>query len=239
MSNEGEEMGATVSTMTTQVATKRGYQRTFIRTDKPTEALVRKHTGLVYLFARKYAYKYSMEKDLEDFVSVGYIALLHAWSKFDDSLGYKFSTYLGWWLIRYMGKFVNENYSMVIKKPRNGDGVVTQQRSRDLELNKPVGNEQDDEIVNLLPSKSMAATESIAHQELHELIRRVARQAAKNARELVVVEKRLLSTDPLTFEELSHELHITKQGVALMEIRLKNKIREKLLKNKQFQEMRG
>jgi RNA polymerase sigma factor (sigma-70 family) len=238
MSNEGE---STVehSSFAAQLSNKRGYQSIFKRTDKPTEALIRKHTGMVYLFARKYAYKYGMEKDLEDFVSVGYIALLHAWSKFDDSLGYKFTTYLGWWLIRYMGKFVNENYSIVVKKPRTGDSVVISQRKKDLELNKPVGKEMNEEIVNLLPGKYVVAVTEIERQELCELIRQVARLVAKNSREMLVVERRMLTIDPETFEELSGKLNITKQGVALMENKLKRRIRERLMKSKKFKEIRS
>ncbi|MFA5234461.1 MAG: sigma-70 family RNA polymerase sigma factor [Sulfurimonas sp.] len=245
MSNEGNGVAEGSATKLAarlkgnQTVRRAGYKGTVQRTTPPTEAFVVKHSGMVHMFARRYATRFNMQHCLDDFIAAGYLAMLHAWSKFDESLEFKFSTYLGWWLKRYMCKFANENFSLVVKKPRTGDAPVIGTRRNDLELNRKVGEEQDVELIDLMPGDGLPVDWILSQHELKLLVGKVARSVPKNDRERVVVEERLLAMSPLTFEELSAKLDITKQGVALMESRLKSKIKERLTKNKQFQEMRG
>ena len=59
--------------------------------ERKLDQLAAEHTGLVKSVATKFAYAYG--EDFDDLVQIGYIGLIKAIRGFDESRGFKFSTY--------------------------------------------------------------------------------------------------------------------------------------------------
>jgi RNA polymerase sigma factor (sigma-70 family) len=206
----------------------------FLRSGCPTEDVFISYKGLIYKFALFYTRKFHKGDYLEDFVSVGYLALIHAWRKFDDTQGWHFSTYLSWWLRRYMGKYLNEIYSVVIQKPSNGDRVIISQRKRDYELNATIPNMPEAEFVDVLQSPVDSTEQTLMRIEYLTYFRAIIMKTAKNDKERIIIKERILTDNPTKLRILAEQLNLTKQGVSIIETKLKRRIRETLSKSKQF-----
>lgn len=93
------------------------------------EEAVRRHSGLVYKAASKFPKSY----DFEDLVSEGFIGLIKANRKFDESMGFRFSTYASKTIYFSMLDYTNRLADSGPKYPSNVREIAVSIRKYHLE----------------------------------------------------------------------------------------------------------
>ena len=74
-------------------------------------SLARENYKIVPYFGNKYMRKYKLNYDeREEMIQEGYIGLMYACRKYNETRGLKFSTYGKFWILRYMKEYVNKKY---------------------------------------------------------------------------------------------------------------------------------
>jgi DNA-directed RNA polymerase sigma subunit (sigma70/sigma32) len=77
---------------------------------KVIEKYARENYRLVPYFAKGYIKKYALNKyEREELIQEGYVGLMHASRKYDDTRGLKFSTYSSYWIKRYFQEYLKKN----------------------------------------------------------------------------------------------------------------------------------
>ena len=77
---------------------------------KVIQKYARDNYKLVPYFSKGYAKKYALNRDeREELIQEGYIGLMHASRKYDDTRGLKFSTYSSYWIKRYFQEYLKKN----------------------------------------------------------------------------------------------------------------------------------
>jgi RNA polymerase sigma factor (sigma-70 family) len=73
--------------------------------------LARENYKLVPYFGNRYMKKYKLNYDeRKEMMQEGYVGLMYACRKYDETRGLKFSTYGKFWILRYMKEYVNKKY---------------------------------------------------------------------------------------------------------------------------------
>ena len=76
-----------------------------------TRQLARENYKLVPYFAQSYVRKNQLRKnEKEELIQEGYCGFMKACSKYNASLGFKLSTYSGWWVRKYMDDYIKTLY---------------------------------------------------------------------------------------------------------------------------------
>jgi RNA polymerase sigma-32 factor len=104
--------------------------------------------------------------------------------------------------------------------------------NRDVSLDKPVGGDDSSTLMDLTASTTGNTTESdLSNFEEIELLKKnVAEiQSQFSERERFMLEKRILSEEPLTLQEVGDRYGITREAARQMEAKLIDKIRKKML----------
>ena len=100
----------------------------------------------------------------------------------------------------------------------------------DMSLNTPLADDSDATKMDFLPSLAPGVEESIANDQIVELplnnIREI--RSSLNEKEVAILDRRLLSDDPVTLREIGEEFGVTRERVRQIEARLMAKIREHL-----------
>jgi RNA polymerase sigma-32 factor len=100
----------------------------------------------------------------------------------------------------------------------------------DMSLNTPLGEDSDATRMDFLPSLSPGVEESIANDQIVDLLLDNIREirSSLNEKEVAILDRRLLSEDPVTLREIGEEFGVTRERVRQIEARLMAKIREHL-----------
>ncbi|OIQ50167.1 RNA polymerase sigma factor RpoH [Pseudodesulfovibrio hydrargyri] len=100
----------------------------------------------------------------------------------------------------------------------------------DMSLNTPLGEDSDATRMDFLPSLSPGVEESIANDQIVGLLLDNIREirSSLNDKEVAILDRRLLSDDPVTLREIGEEYGVTRERVRQIEARLMAKIREHL-----------
>lgn len=78
---------------------------------KYTKNLVIKNYKLVPYFAKDLIYNRKLNYEQKnEMIQEGYIGLIYACRKFNESKGLKISTYSRWWILAYMNAYLNKYY---------------------------------------------------------------------------------------------------------------------------------
>ena len=73
--------------------------------------LARENYKLVPYFGNRYMKKYKLNYDeKKEMMQEGYVGLMYASRKYNETRGLKFSTYSRFWILRYMKEYVNKKY---------------------------------------------------------------------------------------------------------------------------------
>lgn len=76
-----------------------------------SKSLVENNMGMVHYHAHVYKKKHGFNHDeYQDLAQEGMLGLIRAAEKFDESKGFRFSTYSSYWIRSYMTKFVKKYY---------------------------------------------------------------------------------------------------------------------------------
>jgi RNA polymerase sigma-32 factor len=108
--------------------------------------------------------------------------------------------------------------------------IQMEQRLGDWEpsLDQPIGEGWKETRGDLLSADQQLFDTTIADHEMQRIFSRKLREIKSllDAKETELLEKRLLSENPLTLQEIGDKYHITKERVRQIENRLKKKIRQ-------------
>ena len=98
----------------------------------------------------------------------------------------------------------------------------------DMSLNAPLGDDSDATKMDFLPSLAPGVEESIANDQIVDLLLDNIREIRPtlNEKEEAILDRRLLSEDPITLREIGEEFGVTRERVRQIEARLLSKIRE-------------
>ncbi|XP_058724669.1 RNA polymerase sigma factor sigC [Vicia villosa] len=107
------------------------------------DELIRSTRSLVLYVAKKYR---GMGIALEDLLQVGYIGVLQGAERFDSTKGYRFSTYVQYWIRRAMSRMVTK-YARGITVPWSMNKAISQiQKARKVMKSTSMKNADDHEI---------------------------------------------------------------------------------------------
>ncbi|MDR2456838.1 MAG: RNA polymerase factor sigma-32 [Deltaproteobacteria bacterium] len=103
---------------------------------------------------------------------------------------------------------------------------------REISLDAPVGSDSAQTQVSLLPSQEEGADSFLADAQIREMVSdKLDRfRETLSERELVILDKRLLSEDPITLQEVGEIFGVTRERVRQIEERLKKVLGDYLLK---------
>lgn len=102
--------------------------------------------------------------------------------------------------------------------------------SGDMSLDMPVGEDSDATRLDFLPDMGPGVEQSLANDQLIGLLMDNLRsiEPELNEKELAILHDRLLSDDPVTLREIGERYGVTRERVRQIEMRLLEKIRQKL-----------
>lgn len=94
---------------------------------------------------------------------------------------------------------------------------------REVSLDAPINSDSEQTHISLLPSESEGADSLLASSQLKELLKNKLDLFRENLspRELLILEKRLMSESPVTLQEIGEEFGISRERVRQLEERLK------------------
>lgn len=108
----------------------------------------------------------------------------------------------------------------------------------DVSLETPVREDSDDEQKNFIPQKGPSVEELVADEEVKEWMVSILENLKEslNEKEKVILEKRLLSDEPLTLQDIADQFDISRERVRQIEANLLKKMRKYL--EKEFPDIR-
>ncbi len=103
-------------------------------------------------------------------------------------------------------------------------------KGRDLSLSQPLDDDSKTSMLDFQKVESMDLDDRLAHEEEIQILREKIDEIRPllNEREKILLEERLLNDEPLTLQEIGEKYGITREAVRQAEVRLMNKIREKM-----------
>lgn len=98
----------------------------------------------------------------------------------------------------------------------------------DMSLNTPLGEDSDATKMDFLPSLGPGVEETIASDQIVELLLDNIKEIRPdlNEKEVAILDDRLLSEDPITLREIGERFGVTRERVRQIEARLLSKIRD-------------
>ncbi|SRR5712692_5062706 len=113
---------------------------------------------------------------------------------------------------------------------RERDVIEMGQRlgSWDLSLDAPLGPDRDGTLMDVLPSQTMPADESLAHAELRELFRKKLAEfaATLDDRYADILRNRILSETPLTLDDIGKKYNISRERARQLEEKIIKRLRD-------------
>jgi RNA polymerase sigma-32 factor len=195
---------------------------------------------------------------LEDLVQQGNLGLLKAASKFDPDKKCRLITYAAYWIRAEIRDYVVRSYRIVRlgttrterramrafrRKPVDSAQALAEEsgmpvsRARqlwplltrgDLSLDATVSDAPA--AVDRMSTKQPTPEESVARAEAVHHVREALESAMESLtdREQRIVEARILSDEPRTLESLGREMGVSKERVRQLEVRARQKLRDRL-----------
>lgn len=122
-------------------------RRAYRRWQQARNQLVEVHLGLVMFLAKQYG---GDSVDKIDLIQEGNLGLIKAVERFDPALGYKFSTYAGYWIRLALSRF-NVRYGRTVRLPfRVSENIVTMNKHK-ATMNQSMGRQpKEAEIAQLM-----------------------------------------------------------------------------------------
>ena len=124
---------------------------------------------------------------------------------------------------------------------REKDVVEMQQRlsQRDLSTDAPIGHDNEETLLHLLPDGQATPEEQLAETEYRQLVSEKIEkfEAGLKDKDLVIFRQRLIAEEPLTLREIGEKYGISRERVRQIEERLKKKLKAYL--SKELKEVKG
>jgi RNA polymerase primary sigma factor len=207
------------------------------------DRFIRSNLRLVVSVARRYPLPPGME--LLDLVQEGNLGLEHAVDKFDWRKGFKFSTYATFWIRQAIGRALDQKASLVrlpgdrsaglraALRQVSGDGDQLDSENAWLHrlttptsLDRTIGEDDSNELVDILPDSLPGPEEIVLEQIDHEMIASLLSVLDSRAR--LAVEQRFGLHDGRrrSYREVGDELGVTAEAARRLVKRAMASVRE-------------
>ena len=207
------------------------------------DRFIRANLRLVVSVARRYPLPPGME--LLDLIQEGNIVLEHAVDKFDWRKGFKFSTYATFWIRQAIGRALDQKASLVrlpgdrsaglraALRQVSGDGDQLDSENAWLHrlttptsLDRTIGEDDSNELVDILPDSLPGPEEIVLEQIDHEMIASLLSVLDPRAR--LAVEQRFGLHDGRrrSYREVGDELGVTAEAARRLVKRAMASVRE-------------
>ncbi|HEY3197618.1 MAG TPA: RNA polymerase factor sigma-32 [Nitrospirales bacterium] len=117
---------------------------------------------------------------------------------------------------------------------REREVIEMEQRlgSWDISLDAPLGPDNQDTLMEVLPSQSMPADEQLAEDELRDLFRSKLAVFASTLddRYADILRNRILSENPMTLDDIGRKYHISRERARQLEEKIIKRLREYMKK---------
>lgn len=219
--------------------------------------LIESNTKLIYRIANKYK-SYNTGAEFDDLVQQGRMGMFKALDRFEQSRGVRFISYATWWVRAYMLDRIIKDHSLVklgttqlqktvfLWRARLDDDGLAEKLDVDVSVVREIRDRiaatdfyHDDNIpgsgtltyLDTMASNSITAHDIVDRKEmccdLTESIDKIYCDLSN--KEKMILKHRLTSTDPMTFAELGKRMRLSRERMRQIELRLKDKIKERLL----------
>ncbi|MBI5827802.1 MAG: sigma-70 family RNA polymerase sigma factor [Deltaproteobacteria bacterium] len=189
---------------------------------------------------------------IADLIQEGNIGLMIAVKKFNPYKGFRLITYATWWIRSCIQEFILKTSGIVKRgakalkrklfyrtesradthEPKD-DGLMAGSDdvmgANDLSLNISVGDELTTRQ-DMLADSGPGPLEATAIREEEAIVKREVKDALAllNGRERMVIEKRILSEEPESLQDIGDELGVTRERVRQIEAEAVKKLRKSL-----------
>ena len=216
---------------------------------KVLEEIVTNHYSMIYSIINQYTRD---ETGKDDMLAEGILGILTALNKFDEHKNVKFSTYAYFWIKAKILKFIKTNNpfgrefsSEKIDKLKEESDLQTLEANREHEHfdnldnvlnhainiysnNKAISLDQDfsDAFWSKFVNSKLQLEESTIQEDFSEILKIALLSLSR--REQYILEKRWLTDNAMTFEEIAQELGLSAERIRQIEKETFQKIRENL-----------
>lgn len=188
--------------------------------NKALEQLTKQNEKLIYKIANRFYVENTNSIDFEDLVQEGYLGLIAACNKYNPNLNTKFITYAFYWIYKNISRFF---------KYKNTNNETS--------LNAPVGEEEDNELLDFMESKDKPIEnleDKLYIQELREDLEGVMeRYNTINEREVLKLTYGW-DIEPVTPDTIADLLKTSSDKVKKTRVNAINKIRRSMWFKKEY-----
>ncbi len=189
---------------------------------------------------------------LKDLIQEGNVGLMTAVKKFNPYKGFRLITYAVWWIKACIQEYILKSKGAVkrsskaLKKKlfyRNtdmkalpqGEEIIT---TADLSLNAAIGDGEETTHMDMLPDPSGDHSELISAAEEETALKEKisAALATLSEKERFVVEKRLMTDEPLSLQSIGDKLGLTRERVRQIEKATLGKLKKNFTAAPEFSE---
>ncbi|MDE2343674.1 MAG: sigma-70 family RNA polymerase sigma factor [Betaproteobacteria bacterium] len=191
------------------------------------DRLIKSHIRMILPIARQFARRYGAS--VGDLVSEGTVGMIKGLDRYDPELGYRFSTYIGWWVRAEIRDYVERNVSVVRPRSRQSKVAVdgeSPRLQRDVSLDMPVGEDEGSasrQDTLIAPDDQEAL---VIEANLDERRRELYAKALEmlTPRERMVIVSRHGEDARATLEDLSQTLGVSRERIRQIEAKAIEKL---------------
>ena len=185
--------------------------------------------------ALQYAHKYKYGKiDTLDLIQAGNIGLMKALKKFKPSKKCKFISYAVHWIRSELQIFIRRNVSIVSSSTRKIRERLFYKTNENNKVKLEADMNYDDHHKNTIGTTDEDIINYIEKEELRIILNEELRDISD--KDKFVITNRLMADVPMTLQEIADNFGISREGARQLELRIKNRLKNKFENNKQLAE---
>ena len=175
------------------------------------EVLIERNLRLVAHIVKKYN---SVDKDMEDLISIGTIGLIKAIDSFNMEKGIRLATYASCCI---------ENELLMLFRSEK-------KQAKDVSMSEPIGSDKEGNEIHLIDIMESENVDVIEQMTLHEDICKLyifmKQVLSKREQEILILRYGLFKEQEQTQREIAEKLHISRSYVSRIEKKALRKLKE-------------